>query len=149
MNDLRVVFDTSVVVGAVLLPHSVPRQAFDLVVSRGRVQISAATIVELEEVLRRPKFDKYLGREEREEFLASLVQQAQWVSATEVVTLCRDPKDNKFLELALSAQASYLVTGDRDLLVLHPFRKIPIVTPTVFVEILAKNTAEESNGPTI
>jgi putative PIN family toxin of toxin-antitoxin system len=149
MNDLRVVFDTSVVVSAVLLPRSVPRQAFDLVVAHGRVQISAATIVELEEVLRRPKFDRYLRREEREEFLASLAQQAQRVPATEVVTLCRDPKDNKFLELALSAQATYLVTGDRDLLVLHPFRGIPILTPTVFVEILAKNTAEEPHGPTI
>lgn len=48
---------------------------------------------------------------------------------------CRDPKDNKFLELALTVNANCIVTGDKDLLVLHPFRQIPIITVTEFLEI--------------
>jgi predicted nucleic acid-binding protein len=74
-----------------------------------------------------------------------LAQQAQQVSAVEVVRECRDPKDDKFLELALSAQASCLVTGDQDLLVLHPFRGIPILTPAAFLEMLAKESSDASN----
>ncbi len=148
MNDLRAVIDTSVVISAVLLPHSVPRQVFDLVMARGRVLISAATIVELEEVLRRPKFDKYLKVEVREDFLASLAQEAQRVIVTEVVTECRDPKDNMFLELSLSGQASCLITGDRDLLALHPFRGISILTPALFLEWQAKKSTDEPNQST-
>ncbi len=145
MNDPRVVIDTGVLVSAVLLPRSIPRQVFDHVLTRGSLLISAATIVELEEVLRRPKFDKYLQREEREDFLASLAQQAQRVSTAEVVRECRDPKDDKFLELAWSAQASCLVTGDQDLLVLHPFRGIPVLTPAAYLEMLLKEAHDDSN----
>ena len=44
------------------------------------------------------------------------------------ITACRDPKDNKDLELAVAGPAEVLVTGDEDLLVLHPFEGIPVVT---------------------
>ena len=49
---------------------------------------------------------------------------------------CRDPKDNQFLELAVNGQADFIVTGDEDLLVLHPFRAIPILTPRDFLHVL-------------
>jgi predicted nucleic acid-binding protein len=55
------------------------------------------------------------------------------IDVGDVVTECRDPTDNKFLELALSGRGSHVVTGDSDLLVLHPFRKIAIVTPQSFL----------------
>lgn len=148
MNELRAVIDTGVLISAVLLPHSVPRQVFDLIAARGSLLVSEATIVELEEVLSRTKFDKYVRKEERLDFLASLAQQAQRVIVTEVVTACRDPKDNKFLELALSGQASCLITGDQDLLVLHPFRDIPILAPASFLELVSKDSADEPNQPT-
>jgi len=47
--------------------------------------------------------------------------------------VCRDPKDNKYLELAVAANASCIVTGDQDLLVLNPFRNIPILTSADFL----------------
>ncbi len=140
-SDVRVVIDTGVAVSAVLLPRSVPRQAFDLAAARGRLLVSAATIAELDEVLRRPKFDRYIREEERLEFLAALVREAERVDVTEAVTDCRDPKDNKFLELAVSGRATHLVSGDDDLLVLHPFRGVAIVTPRDFL------TAVASTGP--
>lgn len=128
-GDLRTVVETGVAVSAVLLPRSVPRQAFDLAAARGRLLVSAATIAELDEVLRRPKFEKYVPEEERLEFLAALLREAERVDVTDTVDECRDPKDNKFLELAVSGRATHLISGDADLLVLHPFRGIAIVTP--------------------
>jgi putative PIN family toxin of toxin-antitoxin system len=126
---MRTVIDTGVAVSAVLRPHSVPRQAFDAALARGNVLVSEATVAELDEVLRRPKVNKYVSLEEREDFLAALVQVAEQVDVKEIVYDCRDPKDNKFLELAVDGKASHIITGDEDLLVLHPYRGIAIVTP--------------------
>lgn len=133
-NETRVVVDTNVAVSAMLLPRSVPRQAFDLAVRRGRLLVSAATIAELDEVCRRSKFNKYLQEEDRLEFLAALVREAEIVDVAEVIIECRDPKDDKFLELGVSGQATHLISGDADLLVLHPFRGMAIVTPQDFLE---------------
>lgn len=134
-TELRSVIDTSVVVSAVLLPRSTPRQAFDRANTVGKVLLSTATLDELNAVLRRLRFDKYLSEAERLEFLAALAGDAIMVQITEVVTDCRDPRDNKFLELAVSGQASYLISGDQDLLTLNPFRGIPIVTPQAFLAL--------------
>jgi putative PIN family toxin of toxin-antitoxin system len=136
MNETRIVIDTGVAVSAVLLPRSVPRQAFDAAAGKGKLLVSEATVAELDEVLRRPKFNKYLSEEKRLEFLAALVQEAEQVEITEVITACRDPKDNKFLELAISGRASHMISSDGDLLALHPFRGIAIVTPQEFLASL-------------
>ncbi len=147
MNDARTVIDTGVVVSAVLLPHSVPRQAFDTAVARGRILVSEATVAELDEVLRRPKFNKYVPEEKRLEFLAALVQQAEQVEVTEVITACRDAKDNKFLELAVSGGASHLLSSDGDLLALHPFRGIAVVAPQEFLASLLGSGDEPRAAP--
>ena len=55
----------------------------------------------------------------------------------ERIAVCRDPADDKFLELAVNGNADMLVTGDLDLLVLSPFRSLPIITPRVFVHEVA------------
>jgi uncharacterized protein len=65
--------------------------------------------------------------------LTALVREAELVNVAETVTDCRDPRDNKFLELAVSGRATHIVTGDSDLLVLHPFRGIIVVSPSAFV----------------
>lgn len=134
-NNWRTVLDTGVVASAVLLPRSVPRRAFDLAVSRGALLVSEQTLVELNEVLRRPKFDKYVSELQRLEFLAALLREAKVIEVRDIVTECRDPKDNKFLELALSGNGSHIVTGDSDLLALDPFRGIAIVNPQSFLAI--------------
>jgi putative PIN family toxin of toxin-antitoxin system len=133
MNETRTVIDTNVAVSAVLLPRSVPRQAFDAAAGRGKLLVSEATVAELDEVLRRPKFNKYVPEEKRLEFLAALVQGAELVEVTEVITACRDANDNKFLELAVSGRASHILSGDADLLALHPFQGIAVVTSQAFL----------------
>ena len=67
------------------------------------------------------------------EFLTAYVREATLVNVTETVKACRDPRDDKFLELAISGHATHIVTGDTGLLALHPFRKIPILAPTRFM----------------
>ena len=146
MNELRIVIDTSVVVSAVLLPRSIPRQAFDAAAARGTLLVSEATVAELDEVLRRPKFNKYVPEEKRLEFLAALVREADRIEVTEVITDCRDVKDNKFLELAVNGRASHLLTGDGDLHILHPFRGIAVVTPQAFLTSLLEGGAEPGAG---
>jgi predicted nucleic acid-binding protein len=71
------------------------------------------------------------------------VRDAELVVVTDIVTDCRDPKDNKFLELALSGQATHIVSGDEDLLVVHPFHGILILTPQAF---LTQWEGEEEHG---
>lgn len=51
------------------------------------------------------------------------------------ITACRDPKDDKFLELAVSGRATHIISGDTDLLTLNPFRGIAILPPRAFLEL--------------
>ena len=138
---MRFVFDTNVIVSAALLADSVPRQAFDKALDEGRILISVPVLLELSEVLSRKKLNKYLLEEERMRFLVALLKEAELVEITEVVTDCRDVKDNKFLELAVSGKADCIVSGDSDLLVLNPFRGIPILAPR---EFLSDSSQQES-----
>ena len=105
-TELRTVLDTGVIVSALLLPRSVPRRAFDRALQEGKALASAATVHELDEVLRRPRIERYLREPERLQFLASFVREVAIVNVLNAVTECRDPKDNKLLELATSGEAT-------------------------------------------
>jgi putative PIN family toxin of toxin-antitoxin system len=95
--------------------------------------VSEATIAELDDVLRRPKFDSYLAEYLRLEFLGALLGFAKVVAVDVDIVACRDPRDDKFLSVAVSGRATHIVTGDGDLLALHPFRDVDIVTPQDFL----------------
>lgn len=133
MKNNSIVIDTNVIVSALIFSNSTAMQAFTLAYTRGLILMSVEIISELIDVLNRKKFDRYVSRETRENFLASLSTETELIETTETISICRDPKDNKFLELAISGNASYIVTGDRDLLELHPFREILILSPTDFI----------------
>jgi uncharacterized protein len=135
------VCDANVIVSALLFEESAPGRAFGAALDQGGILLSADVFAEITEVLRRPKFDRYLTREERDAFLKELLRQATLVEVSESITDCRDPKDNKYLELAVAGKARCLVSGDRDLLDLHPFRGIPIRTPQEFLADLAGRQA--------
>jgi hypothetical protein len=65
------------------------------------------------------------------------------VELSGAVTVCRDPDDNKLLEIAIAGRADCLVTGDQDLLVLDPFHGIPILTPAKFLTIVSQGTSAD------
>ena len=131
---MRAVFDTNVLVSALLFEQSVPAQAFFAALKQGEVLLSAPLVNEINRILQRKKFNRYLNAEKREMFLIALVQAATLVETAEQINVCRDPKDNILLELAVSGQANVIVSGDADLLVLHPFRGIDILQPQAFLE---------------
>jgi uncharacterized protein len=135
-RSLHVVLDTNVLVGALFFKTSLPRQVFERSVAEAKVLISLATYAELSEVLSRKKFARYISEEDRLHFLAKFINIAIPVEIKTSVQACRDPKDDKFLELAVNGQADLLVTGDKDLLVLHPFHGIQILTPHDFLRII-------------
>ena len=93
-TERRFVFDTNVIVSALLLKRSIVRQAFDKATEQGKLLVSQAIVEELNEVLRRKRFDKYVTEDERIEFITALVREAILVEITDTVTECRDPKDN-------------------------------------------------------
>lgn len=128
------VFDANVFISAMLMEDSVPGQAFALACETGQLLLSRPIIKELDDVLRRPRLEKYLHEKERIHFLTSVVHEAHVVETSETITACRDPKDNKYLELAHEGSAECIVTGDKDLLDLNPFRGIPILTPRQFLD---------------
>lgn len=130
----RFVVDTNVFVSAIILPHSVPRQAVDKALDHGMLLFSDATMTELEEVLSRSKFDQYSRIEERVLFLVQLKSAAEFIPAVQLVRECRDPRDDKFLEVALNGSADLIITGDGDLLALHPWREIAILTPGQYLQ---------------
>lgn len=132
MSKRRFVLDSNIIVSAALLDTSPARQAFETALLQGEILLSSAVQTELSEVLLRPKFDRYVSATRRLQFLANLIAVATLVQVTVNITACRDPKDDKFLELAVNGNAECIITGDKDLLILHPFRDIAILTPQAF-----------------
>ncbi|MFQ5754130.1 MAG: putative toxin-antitoxin system toxin component, PIN family [bacterium] len=135
-NKSRYVFDTNTIISAFLFDQSNPGLALQEALERGELLLSIEVLEEIAEVLRRKKFDRYVRRKTREQFLRALIQKAVFVEVNETIHVCRDPKDDKFLELAISGNAFKLITGDEDLLCLNPFRNISILTPKQFLSNL-------------
>ncbi|HYA23397.1 MAG TPA: putative toxin-antitoxin system toxin component, PIN family [Terriglobales bacterium] len=129
----RVVVDTNVLVSRLLLPQSIPAQAVRRALD-STLLFSEATMNELADVLSRAKFDPYIARRDREQFVRELCTIGEFVPIIQLVRDCPDPSDNKFLEVALNGRADPILTGDADLLALHPWRKIAIVTPAEYLK---------------
>ena len=127
--------DTNTLISAFLLSQfSVAARAYYLAKSKGELILSADTFDEFSNVFIRPKFDRYLPLTKRLIILEDLRSIIKIVPVNIVIDACRDPKDNKFLELAITANAACIITGDADLLVLNPFRQIPILTAADFLK---------------
>jgi uncharacterized protein len=130
---MRVVLDTNVFVSAALKQKSMPGMAALVVERRRGLLKSHVTEQQLFEVLARPYFESLIDPDARG-WLNELLAAAELVTITERIAACRDPTDDKFLELAVNGHADLIVSGDGDLLALNPFRQIPIVTPAAFVQ---------------
>jgi putative PIN family toxin of toxin-antitoxin system len=133
-NKPLYVFDANAIISALMLPDSTPRRAFDKACAQGRILLSEPVINELDDVLRRPRLEKYIHEDERIHFMVALLREAHIFRVTETVADCRDPKDNKYLALAHESRAACIVTGDKDLLDLNPYRGIAILTPRQFLD---------------
>jgi putative PIN family toxin of toxin-antitoxin system len=122
-------------VSALLAPASKPRLALDCARQQGALLVSYAVLCELSEVLHRKRFRRYIDEDDIRRFLWALTREAEWIDDDLSLTVCRDPKDDKFLSLAVSGQATHIITGDKDLLELHLFQGIQILSPSAFLLI--------------
>jgi len=129
----RIVIDTNVYLSHLMRPTSVPSRALLRAWRLDLPLISQATLKELENTLSKAKFARYF----RPAQVAQLLVDAEAISERIVVqsrfNICRHDKDNKFLELAVDGRADLILSGDQDLLVLSPFRGIPILTPMQYL----------------
>ncbi|MCA2506806.1 MAG: putative toxin-antitoxin system toxin component, PIN family [Microcystis sp. M54BS1] len=117
-----------------LFEGSNPDLAIRDALQNGKILFSLELIEEIDEVLSRAKFRKYITDQEREEFLDSFIDRGILIEVVDVVNECRDAKDDKILELSLSGKADLIISGDKDLLVLNPFRSIQIQSVDQFLK---------------
>jgi putative PIN family toxin of toxin-antitoxin system len=135
MNPNRVVIDTNVFISALLNPLGTPKKVINITVSQFTILQSEATYQELATRISKKKFDKYLEKDDRLDFLSSLKNRSLFVDIWHETRVCSDLDDNKFLELAVSGMAQYIITGDKELLILNTYQGIPIITPAEFLVI--------------
>lgn len=135
-------FSTSIsLVSAFLFPDSIPGKALEHVLVEHELLMSLELAAVSTEVMRRDKFDRYIERDRREGLLAGTIHVSVFVQTSTVISACRDPDDNQILELAVDGRAAAIVTGDADLLALHPFQGIAILNPRDFLTSLGAGTS--------
>ncbi len=127
------VVDTNVLISRLLVPKGQAGRAVDHALARGILLVSQATLTELVTVLDRPKFDPWVSREERRQFVELLGGVARLIPVHRQLRACRDPGDDKFLDVAVSGGATAIITGDRALLDLDPFHGVRILSPADFL----------------
>lgn len=138
----KYVIDTNVIISRLMIPNSNPTKAVQYVLNNGMLLLSDEIIEEIDKILFKSKFDKYLSLESRKLFLEGLIMIAQKIDIDTQIEVCRDPKDNKILEAAVSGKASIIITGDQDLLVIRSYGNIDILSPTDFMEQLNNNKSD-------
>jgi putative PIN family toxin of toxin-antitoxin system len=136
------VIDANTIISAALNPAGLPRRAIGLARARGTIALSEAVYQEIAGVLTRPKFARVLTEDRRREILELLSAAALWAEPKEKVRDCRDSKDNCYLELALAAGATAIVSGDEDLLVLSPWRGIQVMRSAEFLDMLGRDGSQ-------
>ena len=134
MTRERVVIDTNVLISGLLSSISTPARAVERAVTTSQIVATPATVRELMTKLLSPKFDRYVSRDRRDALLLRLAPLIEIIEVVQAVRGCRDPRDDTFLEAAVNGRADVLVSGDKDLLVLHPYRGIAILTPAAYVD---------------
>lgn len=141
---MRVVVDTNILVRALIMPQGSVGPVL-LRLRRGDYTLlySQSLLEELIDVLNRPRIrGKYgLSDDDLKTIISLILVRGEAVTPTQPITACRDPKDNQFLEAAVAGQAEVIVSGDDDLLALHPFAGIPILQPAAFLQKLDEREA--------
>jgi putative PIN family toxin of toxin-antitoxin system len=135
---MRLVLDTNVLVSAILSPASISAKILNWGEDNGVILYSTATLTEVLSVLGRSKFSKYIDHDDIDGLSIRIKTVWLFVEILNQVQLCRDPKDDKFIDLALNGEASHLITGDSDLLVLNPIQNTSVIKLRTFWDEIIK-----------
>jgi len=136
---MRAVIDTNILVRAMLKPAGSVGPVVDFLRDGRYVFLySDATLNELIDVLGRPRMVHRYGltAAEVDALCALVILRGELVHPDRAITACRDPKDDKFLEVAVAGRADVIVTSDGDLEVLDPFEGISMISPSEFLRRL-------------
>ncbi len=128
-NNFRVVLDSNVLISHAILRRSFTYQVAQLFFESTTILYSTESLTEFTRVLYRPKFDRYILNKERQAYLSKFTAVSEKIANSEAISACRDPHDDKFLEIAVNGNADLIVSGDEDLLVMKSFRGIDILSP--------------------
>jgi putative PIN family toxin of toxin-antitoxin system len=128
-----IVFDASTLVSAAFRRSGIPSRAVRRALGAHRIAVSEAVMAELLDVLHRPRLARFVDADLRIEPIGQLLALGAVFAPAMRVTDCRDPKDNKYLELALASGAAAIVSSDADLLVPHPWRRVRILRPADYL----------------
>jgi len=93
---------------------------------------------EFVKVARRPKFRRYFTMGDLQQLLSTIGQRAEFITVDAVVDTCRDPKDNFLLALCQDGQATHLLTGDKDLLIMHKHQQTEILTIAQYISSVSR-----------
>jgi uncharacterized protein len=133
---IKVVVDTNILVSHLISKSSNVKKFIELAQS-GKIQIynTFKILLELKETIKKPKVKALLGKH-TSAFVAQYMYLCEFVEPDCIIEICRDPKDDKFLELAKFVGAHFIVTGDKDLLEIREFKDVKIVNLAEFFELL-------------
>ena len=134
-NPLRLIIDTNLWI-SFIISKSLYKIDFLILSGNATLLFSDDLVVEIEEVIAKPKLRKYFPVDALSEMLMAFESYIELVTVTSTVDVCRDPKDNFLLALAKDGSADYLLTGDLDLLVVQQYEKTEITTITKFLNKL-------------
>jgi hypothetical protein len=132
---MRVVLDTNIWI-SFFIGKAIRKLKRHLIESDVVVLTSDEQIGELLDVLKRPKFRRHLSSEDIEAMFLLIFERTERVEPKTPIVDCRDPKDNFILEIAVEGRADTIVTGDKDLLVMDPYRGIRILSASLFEKLL-------------
>ncbi len=134
-KPLQLIIDTNIWVSFII---SNKQKLLEPILFSGKIRLlfSNELIAEIQQTITKPKLQKYFNANGLDEMLAIFEPFTDLIEVESVVTICRDPKDNFLLSLALDGKADYILTGDKDLLELKKFGKTKIKTITTFINQL-------------
>jgi len=137
--SLKLVLDTNTIISAFFWNGNEAELFRKIEQGKAALFITREILAEIEDVIKRPKFDKVMKNAglTPDQIMQKIVSLSHLVIAPKFnIKVCRDEKDNKFLECSESAKVDYLVSGDEDLLVLKEYNGIPIVRTWKMLELL-------------
>jgi len=116
----------------------ISRRFFDHIAAQGVFLVSEDTLAELFDVLSRERFQKFIPLDQSIDYVEWYAGISEQVIVTQHVVACRDPKDDRFLALAVSGRADCILAGDHDLLDMVKFNGVPIYRPAEFMRLFIK-----------
>ena len=135
---MRVVVDTNILVSFAIRPNQDFERLFDYLAGQSVTLVSEETIAELFAVLSREKFREYIPQDSAIDYVEWYAGISESVAITEHVIACRDPKDDKFLSLAVAGKADCIISGDNDLLDMVAYNGIPVYRAAEFLKLFAE-----------